>query len=266
MVKLGVIGAGNMAGAIISGILGAGLLKPSEICVYDRFDEKLKEYENKGLNPCKDAAEVVERAKYILLSIKPQNFDEVLPLIKNKVTAETVFVSIAAGISPAYISQQIGKVCKVFQVMPNTPLLIGQGSVAISRVAPTTDEEFEFAKSLFSSAGLVEEIDNSLMNEVITLNGSSPAYIYRFAKVICEHAVSLGIDADCANRLFCQALIGSAHMMMKTGMTHQELIDMVTSPKGATFEGLRALTEGDFDQTLINCYDATTKRAYELGK
>jgi len=266
MEKLGVIGAGNMAGAIISGILGAGLLKPAEICVYDRFEDKVKEYAEKGLYACRDAAEVVARSKYVLLSIKPQNFDEVLPQIKNEVTDETVFVSIAAGISPAYISEQIGKTCKVVQVMPNTPLLIGQGSVAISRVSPTTDEEFAFAKSLFSSAGLVEEIDNKLMNEIITVNGSSPAYIYRFAKVICEHAVSLGIDAECANRLFCQALIGSAHMMMETGMTHQELIDMVTSPKGATFEGLRALDEGNFDQAIINCYDATTKRAYELGK
>lgn len=266
MQKVGVIGTGNMAGAILSGILGAGLLQPGEICVYDRFEEKVKERAEKGLKPCKSAAEVVASSKYVLLSIKPQNFDEVLPQIKDEVTDETVIISIAAGISPAYICELVGKKCKVVQVMPNTPLLIGQGSVAISRAEPTTDEEFDFAKSLFSAAGLVEEIDNKLMNEIITVNGSSPAYIYQFAKVICDRAEELGIDRECANRLFCKTLIGSAHMMMETGKTHQELIDMVTSPGGATFAGLKALIEGDFDQTLRNCYDATTKRAYELGK
>ena len=266
MGKLGVIGTGNMAGAILSGILGAGLLQPAEICVYDRLDEKVKIHADKGLKPCSSAAEVVKASKYVLLSIKPQNFEEVLPQISAEVTEETVFVSIAAGISPAYICELVGKKCKVVQVMPNTPLLIGQGSVAISRDDIITDEEFDFAKSLFASAGLVEEIDNSLMNEIITVNGSSPAYIYLFAKVICDRAEELGIDRECANRMFCKTLIGAAHMMTETGKTHQELIDMVTSPGGATFAGLKALDEGNFNQTLLNCYDATTKRAYELGK
>lgn len=266
MEKLGVIGAGNMAGAIIGGILGAGLLQPEEICVFDRMAEKVEHFAAQGLVGCESAAQVARRCKYLLLSIKPQNFDEVLPQLREDTSDQTVFISIAAGISPDYICRQMGRPCRVVQVMPNTPLLIGRGAVAISRVEPTTDEEFAFAKALFASAGLVEEIDNRLMNEVIALNGSSPAYIYRFAKVFCDHAAGLGIGAEAANRLFCQALIGSAHMMMESGMSHQQLIDMVTSPGGTTFAGLEALSAGDFDQTLRSCYDATTKRAYELGK
>ncbi len=255
-----------MAGAILAGIEGAGLLQPAEICLFDRSAEKVEQYAKKGYCPCESAAQVALRCKYVLLAVKPQNFEEVVPQLQGSISDETVFISIAAGISPDYLCQLAGRPCKVVQVMPNTPLLIGQGAVAISRVAPTTDEEFAFAKSVFAAAGLVEEIDNSLMNEVIALNGSSPAYIYRFAKVFCDRAVELGIDDQAANRLFCQALIGSAQMMLQTGKSHQELIDMVTSPKGTTFEGLQALDEGGFDQTLRQCYDATTRRAYELGK
>ena len=266
MIKLGVIGTGNMAGAILSGIVKSGLLQPAEICVYDRDAAKVEHFAQLGMKACQSAFEAAECAKYLLLAVKPQNFEELLPQICDAVTEETVVVSIAAGISPAYIAQQFGKPTKVVQVMPNTPLLIGCGAVAISRAEPTTDEEFAFAKALFEAAGVVEEIDNRLMNEIITVNGSSPAYIYRFAQVICDRAQELGIDRECANRLFCQTLIGSARMMLETGKSHQELIDMVTSPGGATFEGLRAMKEGDFETTMRNCYDATTKRAYELGK
>jgi len=266
MEKLGLIGAGNMAGAIISGILGAKLLPPDEICVCDHNADKVQAYADRGLVPCKDAAEVVRRCRYVVLAIKPQNFEELLSQIRGDVTDDTVIISIAAGISPDYLCKGLGRRCRVVQVMPNTPLLIGRGAVAISRVAPTTDEEFAFAKSLFQAAGEVEEIDNKLMNEVIAINSSSPAYIYRFAKVVCDRAAELGFDRDCANRLFCNALIGSAYMMLESGKTHQELMDMVTSRGGTTYAGLQALTNGHFDETLVDCYDATTRRAYELGK
>lgn len=265
--KLGFIGAGNMAGAIISGLLGAGGLKSAEMGVYDVNSEKVKEYGDKGLKIYDNPARLVSECRYVLLAVKPQNFEELLPRLRDAVTGDTVIISIAAGISASYIKSVLGQGCRVIQAMPNTPLLVGKGSVAISRVEPVTDEEFEFACGLFQGAsGTVEPIDNRLMNEVITLNGSSPAYIYLFAKVLVERAVELGFDPDCANRLICQALIGSAEMMLHSGKSHQELIDMVTSPGGTTFAGLEALKENRFSETLRACYDATTKRAYELGK
>ena len=256
-----------MAGAIISGVLGANTLPAYEMGVYDLSSEKVRYYTEQGLKGYTAPDALAADCHYLLLAIKPQNFESVLPSIKDAVRDETVIISIAAGISPTYIKSVLGASCKVVQVMPNTPLLIGKGSVAISRVEPVTDEEFDFACGLFEpAAGTVERIDNHLMNEVITLNGSSPAYIYLFAKVLVDRAVELGFSHDCANRLICQALIGSAEMMLQSEKSHQELIDMVTSPGGTTFAGLEALKQGDFNGTLRACYDATTKRAYELGK
>ncbi len=255
-----------MAGAIISGVLGAGSLAPSEMGVYDISAEKTAALGKQGLQVCQSPAELVSRAKYVLLAIKPQNFEEVLGQLAGVVTAETVIISIAAGISPAYIKSKLGEGCKVVQVMPNTPLLIGYGATAISRAEPTTQEEFDFACGLFSAAGAVEVIDNRLMNEVIPLNGSSPAFIYLLAKLFVDRAQELGFDRDCANRLFCNTLIGSAQMMLTTGKDHQALIDMVTSPAGTTFSGLQALADNGFDKAIRSAYDATVKRAYELGR
>lgn len=255
-----------MAGAIINGIVANKLLVPGNIAVYDVSEEQMKSYAARGFGTYSSAKELAGACNYIVLAVKPQNFPDVLSEIAAAKQTDAVYISIAAGISAQYIKELLGFDAKVVLVMPNTPLLIGCGSVAMCRVAPTSPEEFEFAKSMFKSAGTVEEIAADKMNEVIPLNGSSPAYIYLFAKVFVEHAVSLGFDSDTANRLFCNTLIGSARMMMETGMPHQTLIDMVTSPGGTTYEGLQALERCGFAQALTECFDSTVRRAYEIGK
>ncbi len=255
-----------MAGAIISGAIDAGRLSPGEICVYDISEEKTAAYAKRGLRVCQSPAKLAGLCKYVVLAIKPQNFEEVLSQLAGAVSDETVLISIAAGISPSYIKSKLGEGSKVVQVMPNTPLLIGFGATAISKAEPTTQEEFDFACGLFASAGVVEQIDNRLMNEVIPLNGSSPAFIYQLTKLFVDRAQQLGFERECANRLFCNTLIGAAQMMLTTGMDHQALIDMVTSPAGTTFSGLQALAENGFDEAIIKAYDATVRRAYELGR
>lgn len=263
---LGFIGAGNMAGAIINGIVSAQLHSPAEMAVYDIKNTQCESFAKRGLSVFPSALHLAESCDYLVLAVKPQNFTNVLREIKPAVQKETVFISIAAGISAEFIKQELGFDAKVVRVMPNTPLLIGCGSVAISCVQPTSNEEFEFAKRIFGAAGAVEEVSADKMNEVIPLNGSSPAYIYLFAKTFVDRAVEAGFDADTANRLFCNALIGSAKMMLEAGKSHQELIDMVTSPAGTTYAGLEALHRNHFEKALIECFDDTVRRAYELGK
>ena len=263
---IGFIGTGNMAGAIINGIVASHMISPSQIALYDINKEKLESYRSQGFAVCKSIEALVSQCKNVVLSIKPQNFTDVLAQIRPAVNKETVFISIAAGISAQFIKENLGYDVKLVRVMPNTPLLLGCGSSAISKIDPVTEEEFSFVKKIFACAGQVETIDSEKMNEVIPLNGSSPAYIYLFAKVFVDRAVSLGFDADTANRLFCNTLIGSAKMMLESGKTHQELIDMVTSPGGTTFAGLKALEENNFNKALIQCFDDTIKRAYELGQ
>ena len=203
----------------------------------------------------------------VLLAVKPQNIEKVLTEMAPHYTSEKIIVSIAAGISAACIRRLIGcEKAKVVLVMPNTPMLIGYGAVAMSHDDLVTTEEFCFVKDIFSSAAKVEEIPAHLMNEVIPINGSSPAFIYLFAKLVSEYSDKLGIPYETANRLFCNTLIGSAQMMLQSDKTHQQLIDMVTSPGGTTFAMLDALKECDFAHAVDESFDRCIKRAYELGK
>ncbi|MEA5012096.1 MAG: pyrroline-5-carboxylate reductase [Angelakisella sp.] len=265
-VKFSAIGAGNMATAIIDGVLHAGFLSPSQMGFYDHSPEKQDAMTIKGLTFFQNVEELCSNSRYIMLSVKPQVVESVLIQMKGHLTKDHVIISIAAGISEHFIKDILGEETKLVLVMPNTPLMVGEGATAISCCQPTTLQEFEFVKQIFSAAGMVREVPSSKLNEIIPVNGSSPAFIYLFAKCFCEYANEQGIDPKTANDLFCQALIGSAHMMLKSGKTHQELIDMVTSPKGTTLMGLEALEKGNFKNVIEECCKATIQRAYELGR
>lgn len=266
MATLGFIGTGNMASAIYNGIVSKQILPAAEIGVYDISAAKLADFAQKGSVVCATAQEVVQSCRYVVLSVKPQNYEELLKELATVAKPETVFISIAAGMTAPYIKSCLGYDAKVVVVMPNTPMLIGYGTTAMSNAAPTTDEEFAYVMGIFAAAGEVAEIPADKMNEVIPFNGSSPAFIYRFAQIFVDKAVELGFDADTANKLFCSTLIGSARMMLDTGKTHQELIDMVSSPGGTTISGLKAMNERGLDTVLRAGIEDCIKRAYELGK
>lgn len=263
---IGFIGAGNMAGAIIGGVVRQGLLAPPQIGVYDISPEKCGQYSGEGFVVFAGIAELVAACNTIVLSVKPQNFTEVLAQVKQAMTADKLLISIAAGITADRIKHAVGFDCKLVLVMPNTPLLLGCGASALSRVEPTTPEEFAFAEKIFSAAGVAAQIDPARMSEIIPVNGSSPAFIYLFAKTIVDSAEQAGIGRDIANRLFCQTLIGSARMMTESGKTHQELIDMVCSPGGTTLAAMRALEEYGFTQAIQAAFAACVQRAKELAE
>jgi pyrroline-5-carboxylate reductase len=260
------LGAGNMANAILSGAVASGCLKPQDIGTYNVHEEKRRAMAEKGYVVYATIPELCRNSQYILLSMKPQQAEEVLLAMKPVISPEKVVISIAAGISQGYIQSILGAEVKVVLVMPNTPLLVGCGATAIARCAPTTPEEFDYVKGIFASAGMVREIPGDKMNEIIAVSGSTPAYLYRIAQCFCDYAAAHGIDRDTANALFCQTMIGSARMMTETGKTQQELIDMVTSPKGTTLMGLEALEKGGLPELIQSCCDATIKRARELGR
>ncbi|MDY4191259.1 MAG: pyrroline-5-carboxylate reductase [Oscillospiraceae bacterium] len=263
---IGFIGAGNMAGAMIGGILKAGIVLPEQAAVSDLLEEKTAPYAARGLGVYADPAELVRNCRYVVLSVKPQVMEAVLQNIAQAVTEEHVLISIAAGVSCRYIRSVIGFECKVVPVMPNTPLLVGEGAVAVGREEPISAEEFDFVTGLFRAGGRVEVIDSGKLNEVIPINGSSPAMIYLLAKYMCSYAETQGISYEAANRLFCQTLIGSAKMMLESGKTHDELIAMVTSPGGTTYRMLDALKERGLDDMVEDACGRCVRRAYELGK
>lgn len=264
MIQIGFLGAGNMATAMISGIAKAKL--SVSICAYDPCMEKCRALSAFGVCAKESAEALAQDCAYLILAIKPQNFEAALGSIRTVVKKETVFISIAAGITPQYISNMLGFDAKVVQVMPNTPLLLGAGATALSKSALVSDEEFAFARGLFDCAGITEVIPNDKMNEVIALNGSSPAFLYLYAQQFIRYGVSVGLDEDVCLRLFAQSLIGSAKMLTDSGKTVDELIEMVSSKGGTTIAGLAALRENGIEKAVTECCKKCTARAYELTK
>ncbi|HAJ97017.1 MAG TPA: pyrroline-5-carboxylate reductase [Ruminococcus sp.] len=264
MENIGFIGAGNMGFAIMKGILNSSLNESMKLFAFDPDKEKLNRLN--GVTACESAKKVLNSCKYVFLAVKPQMFDEVLSQIAEGVTENTVLVSIAAGITAEYIRSKTLDNAKVILVMPNTPLLLGEGASALAKCAPTTDEEFETVCSIFNSCGITAQLPEDKMKEVIAINGSSPAFIYLFAKAFIDYAGKEGIDEKTALPLFAQSLIGSAKMLTDSGYTVAELIKMVSSPGGTTLAGLDELYKGELEKTVDNACTACTRRAYELSK
>ena len=212
------------------------------------------------------SAELVEACDYLVLAVKPQNFEEVLQEIRPSANESIVFVSIAAGVTPAYIASKLGFDAKVVQVMPNTPLMLGEGATALSCNKMVTEEEFAFVRSLFDCAGITEVISLDKMNEIIPLNGSSPAFLYLYAQQFVRYGVSVGLDEALCLRMFAQAMIGSAKMLTDSGKSIDELITMVSSKGGTTIAGLSGLRENGLEKAVEDCCERCVKRAYELTK
>ena len=264
--KVGFIGAGNIAGAIVSGILGKGIVLPAEVNVFDVDTEKLNAFcTPKGVNACKSISETVSCSDYVVLSVKPQNYRDVLAEVACSSIDGKIFVSVAAGISISFIKSILGANAKIVRVMPNTPLLLGQGATAACRDEIVTEEEFDCACSLFSCGGKLAVLDEAQMNAIIAVNGSSPAYLFIFAKAVCEYAESVGIDPEKAKLLFAQTMIGSAKMITDSGDELQVLIDKVTSKGGTTAAALKVFEERGFTDCIKDAMAACTKRADELG-
>lgn len=201
MINVGFIGAGNMGYAIMKGIAGSKMSKDIQLYAFDKYAPILDRLDELGTVKCSGCAEVVEKSEYVFLAIKPQQLDEVLDEIAPAVTKDTVIVSICAGITDDYIASKTVTGAKVVLVMPNTPLLLGEGATALSRSDSVTDEEFELVCNIFGSCGMYAVISKDKMKEIIAINGSSPAFIYLYAQAFVEYAKSVDIDETVARDL-----------------------------------------------------------------
>ncbi|MCI1269744.1 MAG: pyrroline-5-carboxylate reductase [Ruminococcus sp.] len=265
-IKIGFIGAGNMGSAIMNGIAGSKLSTEISLSAFDPDAAKLQKLEELGIKGCKCEKEIMQSCKYVFLAVKPQVIEGILETVAPFTTEDTVFVSIAAGISDEFVQSKTIKNAKVILVMPNTPLLLGEGASALSHSNEVSDEEFDVVLNIFKICGKAAVISKDKMKEIIAINGSSPAFIYLFAKAFIDYATSQGIDSKAATELFSQSLIGSAKMITDSGFSLDELIKMVSSPGGTTLAGLDRLYEGKLSETVKNCCESCTNRAYELSK
>lgn len=266
MKKIGFIGAGNMASAIINGLLSQDNGNADFINVFDLSDDKCRTMKNLGVSVLASGAEVVSNSDIIVLAVKPQNYPEVLASVKESVSIEKTFVSIAAGISIDYVRRGLGCNCPVVRVMPNTPLLLKKGATALCPSENISDEDKQIVYNMFAGSGVCEYIDEEHMNEIIAVNGSSPAYIYLFAKAMADYAQKQGIDYNKAMNLICATLEGSAEMLRSSGDSADVLIEKVSSKGGTTIAALDKLREHGFYEAVTDAMDACTRRAQELGK
>lgn len=266
--KITFVGVGNMAGAIIRSIINSGRLKPQDITLFDHNETKYEPFLKLGALAAKDLTEACEASNIILLAVKPQDYQSLLEDIKSRGCCDSskIFISVAAAISTSYICSTLGIECPVVRVMPNTPLLLGVGATAISRNKYVTDKDYTKICGLFAASGTVTALDESLMNAVISVNSTSPVYLYMLAKAMIDNSVEQGIDEKASRELVFQALKGSVEMLCKSEYSPDELIKMVASPKGTTEAALKKLNELNFCDVVSKAMYACTQRADEIGR
>ncbi|MCR5626158.1 MAG: pyrroline-5-carboxylate reductase [Lachnospiraceae bacterium] len=266
--KLGFIGCGNMATAIMGGIIKKGLVKKEDITGADTSAAaRQKVSEAYGINTVEDNREVIKASDVVFFAVKPQFLHDMAQGIKDVVREDQVIISIAAGRSLKLLQEEFpGKNLKIVRLMPNTPALVGESMTAMCANNNVTDEEKQKAMELISSFGRAVELPERLFDTVTAVSGSSPAYVFMFIEAMADAAVLGGMPRNMAYEFAAQSVLGSAKMVLDTGKHPGELKDMVTSPAGTTIEAVRVLEEGAFRSTVIEAVEACREKSEEMGK
>ena len=263
---LGFVGCGNMAQAMLKGILAKGLYKADEIIVSRRTKEALDAlHEELGVQTTTDNKEVAEKADVLVLAIKPYQFADVIPEIAPVCKENALVISIAAGQTIANIEKLFGKTMKIVRTMPNTPALVLAGATGMCFHPSVSKEERETAITIFESFGVVAEVSENMIDTVIGVSGSSPAYVFMFIEAMADAAVADGMPRAMAYELAAQTVYGSAKMVLETGKHPGELKDAVCSPGGTTIEAVAALEHGGFRDTVISAQRACSKKSYDMS-
>jgi len=266
MKKIGFIGTGVMGTAMIKGIIGANIVNPSDIYVFDLDQQKLQTLKTElGVKAVTDSTEVVEKCEFIILAVKPNVVKTILEEIKKVFTLDKLLISIAAGIPLKTYKKALGDERKVIRALPNTPAVIGEGMTLISFDQYVLDDDIKDATTILEALGKVECMDEKLMSEVVALTSSSPAYVFMLIEAMADAAVLSGIPRQTAYRLASQAVSGSAKMVAETGKHPGELKDQVCSPAGTTIEAVATLEKYGFRNSILEAMKECTKKARELG-
>jgi pyrroline-5-carboxylate reductase len=296
MKKLGFIGGGNMAEALIRGLLAGRVLAPSDLVASDvdrNRRQRLKRIFK--IDVTDDNGEVVRNARALLIAVKPQNIDDVLaelkagaeqagsqdttrtaapprrakakPQPRTAALQERLFISIAAGITIARLSAGLGTRARIIRVMPNAPAMVGEGMAAIVRGAAATRADEAFARKIFNAVGdAVALTDETMLDAVTALSGSGPAYVYLFAKAMADAAMAEGLPAGLALRMALRTIRGAESNMRQSKLDANELIRVVASPGGTTEAALHKFAESGFSDIVAGAVHAAAERSRELGR
>ncbi len=257
-----IIGAGNMGGAIGTGLMAKGFA-PEDITMCDMSEEKQHFFASKGANVTGDIPTAIANANVVIIAVKPNAFENVLPLmIGNK---KAIYITIAAGVSISFIKKYLGDV-KVVRTMPNTPAMIGMGATAICSELPVTEDDIQIVENIFGAIGITARVNESQMDTVVSLNGSSPAYVYMMIEAMARFGTDNGIEYNEAMKLVCKTLVGAAEMALASDETPDILTKRVCSPGGTTIEAVKKLEESGFADALYDAMTACSNRSGEMTK
>lgn len=263
MIKtIGFIGGGNMAGAIIRGMVRAGFTDSENIFVYDLCKEKMETLEKEcGISAASNACEIAKQCDCVVLAVKPIAFPALLADIKDSLKENNpLVISIAAGKTTEYISSLLGYDATIARVMPNINAKAGAAMCAYCSSKPLTDEYIKFIEGLFTSVGRIIPISEDIFPLFSVIAGCSPAYAYMFIDALARAAVKHGMNKKVALEISAQAVLGSAKLILESGEHPWELIDQVCSPGGTTIEGLAALQDCGLDSAVRKAVDAAVEK------
>lgn len=263
--KIGFWGIGNMGGALMKGY--AKTHEAQNIFAFDLDNDKLVDAKNElGVNTCDNIEELALSSDIIVVALKPNLYEKVLPALKPTLKKEHIVVSVAAGISLSYLENTLGGNKKIIRTMPNTPALVNEGMAAISINPNVSDADLTHVMELFESVGKAHIVDEDMMDTIIGISGSSPAYVYIFIEALIKGATEHGMDRKVATTFAAQSVLGAAKMVLETNVDPDTLRDNVCSPGGTTIEAVKTLQENRFEKNILDAMEAAINRSKELAK
>ena len=262
--KAGFIGAGNMGGALAQAVCKTA--QPENVIVSCKTEEEAKAVSERLSCVCGSVDDVVKNSQFVFLGFKPQNLEEILVDLSNKINKNSIVVSMLAGVRLETLESILGKDRKIIRIMPNTPCSVGRGMMLLCENDAVYDAEIEEFKDMMSYSGEIDEIPEKLIDAASAVSGCGPAFVYMFIEALADGGVKCGLPRDKAVKYAAQTLLGSGAMVLETGRHPEELKDAVCSPGGSTIEGVHALENGAFRCSVIDAVEAAFEKTKELGK
>ena len=261
--KICFIGGGNMGEAIIKGLVVQKLCMPENIFLYEIDESKHGKFKKMGVNIAKTPADGINASDFVLLALKPNVIRGFLAENKEALSGK-IIISIAASVPISLICQVLGEETPAIRIMPNTPMLVGKGAAAISSNDNVSKKDFQYICRLFSGISLLSVLEEESMNRVISVNGSSPAYVYAFIRAMLKGAEEQGINEKQALPLILRTIEGAVKMVERSDVSIDTLIERVCSPGGTTLAAMKVLADRGFEDSVVDAMNACTARADEI--
>lgn len=263
---IGFVGAGNMAEAMLRGLLRGNDFAPEQVTASGPREERVRELREKYAIHATTDNHVPASAEIVVLSVKPQIMSRVLDEVSGTISPDALVISIAAGVPVSTIQSRLASGTRVIRAMPNTPALVDAGATAIAGGEHARESDLADAKRIFDAIGLTVILEESQLDAVTGLSGSGPAYVFLILEALSDAGVKVGLSRRTAQLLAAQTVLGSAKLLLETNEHPGRLKDMVTSPGGTAITGLHTLENGGVRTTLMNAVEAATRRSRELGE